>query len=118
MRVSGYLPEADARVQGAEYTRRNRYFVTIGTNHIETWVGRDLRKYISGLYWRTGIGSDLVKRHGVDDLSVTRGSVERGADGFARPPGGGALRALVEGDLAAAAGIGYRAYSDVVDRWP
>ncbi|PIV31053.1 MAG: hypothetical protein COS35_03360 [Zetaproteobacteria bacterium CG02_land_8_20_14_3_00_50_9] len=34
--------------------------------HIESWVGRDLSKYIPGLYWQTYISVDLAKEHSFD----------------------------------------------------
>jgi hypothetical protein len=36
--VFGYAAERH------EYEHRNRYFITIGKNHIEAWIGRDLNK--------------------------------------------------------------------------
>jgi hypothetical protein len=36
-----------------EYHHRNKYFRTMGINHIEGWVGRDLQKCIPGIYWLT-----------------------------------------------------------------
>lgn len=36
-----------------EYLHRNRYLRTIGLNHFEGWVGRDLSKYLPGVYWLT-----------------------------------------------------------------
>jgi hypothetical protein len=36
-----------------EYHHRNRYVRTLGANQFEAWIGRDLRKYIPGIYWLT-----------------------------------------------------------------
>jgi len=36
-----------------EYEHRNRYVKILGANQIEAWVGRDLRKYLPGVYWLT-----------------------------------------------------------------
>lgn len=41
-----------------EYHHRNRYVRTLGTNQFEAWVGRDLRKYLPGIYWLTMISKD------------------------------------------------------------
>jgi hypothetical protein len=49
-----------------ERKHRNRCYKTIGANHIEDWVGRDVSKYISGLYCYTLISSELIEQHGLD----------------------------------------------------
>ena len=49
-----------------EYKYRNRYYITIGKNHIEDWIGRDLGKYIPGVYWYTLFSDELLIKHGVD----------------------------------------------------
>jgi hypothetical protein len=36
-----------------EYHHRNRYVRTLGANQFEAWIGRDLRKYLPGIYWLT-----------------------------------------------------------------
>src|SRR5262249_1198783 len=36
-----------------EKESRNRLTVTLGVNHIESWVGLDTVKYVPGLYWLT-----------------------------------------------------------------
>jgi hypothetical protein len=37
----------------------------MGTSTIETWVGRDLARYLPGFYWLTGVSADLAQRCGV-----------------------------------------------------
>lgn len=66
-----------------EYEHRNRYFITIGENHIESWVGRKLEKYVAGVYWYTLVSNSLLTRHGVKlaDLSVEAINVEALGDG-------------------------------------
>lgn len=61
-----------------EYKHRNRYYITIGANHIEDWVGRNLEKYIAGVYWYTLLSNSLLAQHNVKlaDLSVEAISVE------------------------------------------
>lgn len=34
-----------------EYNHRNRYCKIIGVNQFETWLGRDINKYLPGIYW-------------------------------------------------------------------
>lgn len=49
-----------------EYKHRNRYYKMIGINEIEDWVGRDLNKYISGVYWITLFSEKILDKHDVD----------------------------------------------------
>lgn len=42
-----------------EYHHRNRYSRRLGANQFEAWIGRDLQKYLPGLYWLTV----LSKKH-------------------------------------------------------
>lgn len=53
-----------------EYIYRNNYSTVIGLNHISTWVGRDFRKYIPGLYRSTYISRNLAEEHNVDIKTV------------------------------------------------
>ena len=48
-----------------ELYHRNRVIVKQNTSTIESWVGRDLRKYVSGFYWLTLLSDVLVERHGI-----------------------------------------------------
>ncbi|MHB8968809.1 MAG: hypothetical protein ACYC57_11235 [Thermoleophilia bacterium] len=63
--VFGYACEGD------EYDHRNRHYMTIGINHMESWVGRDLDKYISGVYWHTLLTDELLSRHSVKLADLT-----------------------------------------------
>jgi len=47
-----------------EYHHRNRYSVQIGMNQVDAWVGRDLSKYLPGMYWITAFGAETVRRIG------------------------------------------------------
>ena len=69
-----------------EYDHRNRYCVTIGENHIESWVGRRLEKYIPGVYWRVLLSDSLLAQHGVElsDLSREALATEALGDGSLR----------------------------------
>lgn len=61
-----------------EYEYRNLYFMKIGNNNIEDWVGRKLDKYISGLYWQTLISEKFLKKYDMNlsDLLVAAISSE------------------------------------------
>ncbi len=49
-----------------EYEHRNRHFWDLDENSsIETWVGRDLSKYLPGIYWKTFVSDELTIRHQV-----------------------------------------------------
>lgn len=75
--VFGYVCEYD------EYKHRNRYYVTLGKNRIEDWIGRRLEKYISGVYWYTLLSDGLLAKHGVKlaDLAVEAMTTETLGDG-------------------------------------
>ncbi len=66
-----------------EYKHRNRHYITIGINQIEAWIGRDLEKYIPGVYWYTLLSDELPSKHGVDlaSLSAEAISTETLGDG-------------------------------------
>lgn len=49
-----------------ERIHRNRCFKTIGINHIESWVGRDFKGFLPGLYCHTLISDRLVEKFNVD----------------------------------------------------
>ena len=63
----------------SEYEHRNRLYQRIGENDVESWVGRDIRKYLPGLYWYTMASESLLQEHGVDitKLSANTLSSER-----------------------------------------
>jgi hypothetical protein len=43
----------------------NRVVTKQGINTVESWVGRNIEKYIPGLYWWTLLPENLMERHGV-----------------------------------------------------
>lgn len=45
-----------------EYYRRHRFVTQIGASVFETWVGRDLGKYLPGFYWLTGVSDSIAHR--------------------------------------------------------
>lgn len=56
-----------------EREHRNRVVTKQGMNTIESWVGRDTRKYIPGLYWLTLLPTILAEKYRVS-LSVLAGA--------------------------------------------
>jgi len=46
-----------------ERERRNRISITQGVNLIEAWVGRDVQKYVPGMYWITIISKEITRLH-------------------------------------------------------
>lgn len=59
MPVFGYACEYD------EYKHRHRLYAKFGKNKIEDWIGRDLNKYIPGLYWQTLLSNNILNAHNV-----------------------------------------------------
>jgi len=74
-------PEADGSYVIAhekvtsEHDHRNKHFVTIGMNHIESEIGNDLDKYIPGVYWYTLLSDELLNKHQVDFASLSAEAV-------------------------------------------
>jgi hypothetical protein len=48
-----------------ELERRNRITTELGINTIHSWVGRDIQKYVPGLYWWTLLPASLAEQHGI-----------------------------------------------------
>jgi PKD domain len=67
----------------SEYDHRNRYYITLGKNNIEDWIGRKLEKYIPGVYWYTLLSDGLLTQHGVKlaDLAAEAMTAETLGDG-------------------------------------
>jgi hypothetical protein len=53
-----------------EFRSRNSVVKKFGSRTVEGWVGRDIRRYIPGLYWRTFVSTELLVRHGSSFDSV------------------------------------------------
>lgn len=49
----------------SEYHHRNRFYITLGKNNIEDWIGRKLDKFIPGVYWLTLLSDGLLAKHDV-----------------------------------------------------
>jgi hypothetical protein len=56
-----------------ELEHRNRITTKLGVNTIESWVGRDTRRYVPGLYWWTLLPASLAEQHGIP-LSTIAGA--------------------------------------------
>jgi hypothetical protein len=59
-----------------ERVYRNRITTTFGINVMESWVGRNTRKYIPGLYWWTLLPASLAEQHGVSLPALERSAQE------------------------------------------
>lgn len=57
--IFGFACSPDEREQ------RNRVTTKQGINTIESWVGRDTKKYVPGFYWLTLLPEVLAAQHGV-----------------------------------------------------
>jgi hypothetical protein len=55
---------------------RNRVTVEMGANIIESWVGRDTKKYLPGLYWLTLISEALARLHHVSIEELVKNAHE------------------------------------------
>ena len=64
-----------------EYDRRNRFYITIGKNRVESWIGLDLEKYIPGVYWYTLLSDELLSKHGVNLASLSAEAISKEALG-------------------------------------
>jgi hypothetical protein len=53
-----------------EWLFRNRLVKDVGSQRVESWVGRDTSKYIPGLYWLTAISKTLVAQHAADASQI------------------------------------------------
>jgi hypothetical protein len=131
------VPFAIAADEG-EYRHRNRIFHEIGKNNIESWVGRDIRKYLPGLYWCTMISESLLRVHNVD-LSALEASAlssdqiggchllkffDSSKDWEAHATQLDDLCESMRGifssrslNMAASRATNYMEYSDIVDQW-
>lgn len=67
--VADYRPIFGYACEYCEYKHRNRHYISIRENHIESWIGRKLENYIPGLYWHTLLSDKLLAQHNVE-LSV------------------------------------------------
>jgi hypothetical protein len=59
-----------------EYESKNRFKVQLGINKIESWVGRDTKKYVPGFYWITLLPNTLAKQHGIELAAVKAAAQE------------------------------------------
>ena len=59
-------PEFAYAADLSERNHRNRCCKTIGMNQISDWVGRDIWKYVPGLYYCTLFSERLIRMHNID----------------------------------------------------
>lgn len=59
-----------------EKEAKNRVTTKQSINTIESWVGRDTRKYIPGLYWLTLLSAALAEKHGVPLSAIEHAALE------------------------------------------
>lgn len=66
-----------------ERKHRNYHVMKIAPWTFNHYIGRDLKKYIPGVYWYTLVSDGLLERHGVSlaDLSAEAVSTEKLGDG-------------------------------------
>ena len=64
-----------------EYERRNGLDVRLRVVRVQAFVGRDLSKFVPGLYWLTLLSEALAERHGVPLAEVERAALEHAAPG-------------------------------------
>ncbi len=65
MHMSKAQPHFGFACAPGERERRNRVTTQQGVNTIESWVGRDTRKYVPGFYWLTLLPESMAIQHGV-----------------------------------------------------
>ena len=65
MHMSKAQPLFGFACESGERERRNRVTTQQGVNTIESWVGRDVQKYVPGFYWLTLLPDAMAKQHGV-----------------------------------------------------
>jgi hypothetical protein len=59
-----------------EREQRNRLVIKPGVNTVESWVGRDLEKYVPGFYWLTLLSDALAEKHGIPLSAVKKVALE------------------------------------------
>lgn len=57
--------------QNSEYEHRDRLYFRYESGSIESWIGRDPAQGLPGIYWRTTVSVEYLKRHQVDISAVT-----------------------------------------------
>lgn len=61
----------------AERESRNRITMQLGANTISSWVGRDTRRYVPGLYWLTLLPATLAAQHDVPLEPLETAAIDR-----------------------------------------
>ncbi|QTA91452.1 hypothetical protein [Desulfonema magnum] len=59
-----------------EYRYRNKIYINLGENDLEAWVGRDLSKYLPGIYWRTFISKEVLKQYSISPSAFPKECID------------------------------------------
>ena len=59
-----------------EKEAKNRVVIQQGVNKVESWVGRDVTKYIPGFYWLTILTNELLLKHGLQVETIRERAIE------------------------------------------
>jgi hypothetical protein len=59
-----------------EREAKNRVVIQQGVNKVESWVGRDVNKYIPGFYWLTMLTNELLLKHGLQVEAIRAQALE------------------------------------------
>jgi hypothetical protein len=59
-----------------ELRGKNCLITQIGVNAIEAWVGRNIERYVPGLYWITLLPNALIEKHGLDRVILNNAAIE------------------------------------------
>lgn len=64
-------PEFGFACQNDEYYHRNLQKITLGKNDVSSWIGRDVGKFVPGVYWCTFFSDQYLASHNlnIDQLS-------------------------------------------------
>ncbi len=74
--VSTAAPRFGFACEPSEREHRNRIVTQLGINKVESWVGRDIERYVPAFYWLTLLTDALAERHGVSLSAVRAAALE------------------------------------------
>jgi hypothetical protein len=57
-----------------EYLHRNQHTYRLPHGRVESWVGRDLSRYLPGLYWTTAFSRVIAQKYGVEAETLPAGA--------------------------------------------
>lgn len=77
LHMAAALPTFGYACAEEESYQRNRVITRLDEKTtVESWVGRDTKKYVPGFYWLTLLPDALAKQHGVSLLAVEKAAQE------------------------------------------